>query len=453
MSARAVNDVVSFERLGDVAIIRIDNPPINAGSTAVRQGLLAAVSEFDAAPELTGTVLMGAGRMFMAGSDMKEFHAPVVEPHLTEIIQMLQDSPKPVVAAIAGAALGGGYELALGCDARVATPEAVVGLPECVLGMMPGAGGTQRLPRLIGVERSIALICAGTRVKAAEAARIGMVDAVADGDLLQAALAHLREMGGNKRKAIELPLPPVDEAVLEQAKAAALKAGRNRPNIRLAIESIENCRKLPPEKALAIERKVFLELRGGREAAALRHLFFAERDASKGHGLAGAVPAQTDRLAVIGDRILAAFRRQCRSMLEEGAAPQEIDTALEEFGFATGPFTAGTHMTASTEPAPREAGRTRRVFTSGEIIQRVLAAMASEAAFVIAEKVAAAPAEVDLVLTTSYGFPRHEGGIVFWAQNQSEAELQAVFRRLAEASGPEFRAGPIDALRGAATTE
>lgn len=657
MSGLANNDVVHLERAGDVAIIRIDNPPINAGSTAVRQGLLAAVRAFDSAPELTGAILIGAGRMFMAGSDMREFHAPIVEPHLTEIIDMLQDSAKPVVAAIAGAALGGGYELSLGCDARIATPEAVVGLPECLLGMMPGAGGTQRMTRLVGMEKSVALICAGTRVKAAEAARIGMIDAVADGDLLQAALAYLREMGGRKRRAIDQPLPPVDEAALEKAKALALKRGHNRPNFRLAIESIENCRNLPAAEALAVERKVFLELRAGREAAALCHLFFAERDASKGRDLAGIVPAQVERLAVIGEgefaagiaalilgagksvilvgndeqaardtvharlrhrggiaedalaqalmrlttttemsqveladavvdatgedidakrqiaavvgriakpgtpffttttsrsvtaiatasgrpqdvagvhfvqrgensrlieiirhpavdlrvvatgaalahaigklnvvcsdligeRIYAAYYQQCEFMLEEGALPQQIDQALEDFGFALGPFAtadlrgldgkgemnagrgkpiarqtrirdmlckkgrlgrdagAGYYrygddgsrkvdpqVTALLEQASREAWRSRKVFSHEQIVIRALAAMASEAALAISEKVVAAPSDIDLVLTTNYGFPRHEGGIVFWARNRTDAELKSALRLLAE---------------------
>jgi 3-hydroxyacyl-CoA dehydrogenase len=684
MSDTAGNTVVRLERLNGVGIIKIDNPPINAGSTAVRQGLLAAISELNADDSLTGAILMGAGKMFMAGSDMREFHAPVVEPHLTTVIQAIEDSPKPVLAAIAGAALGGGYELALGCDARIAAPDAVVGLPECVLGMMPGAGGTQRLPRLIGIEKSIELICAGTRVKAPEAARIGMVEAVGDGDLLQSALDFLRKMAGEKRKTIKLPVLEADEAALEKVKTTALKAGRNRPNIRLAIEAIENCRKLPPEGALKAERAVFLELRAGREAAALRHLFFAERNTAKIPGLTGVAARSVEMLAVIGggtmgagiaatflsagkpvilvenaeeaaqaargrvrasfqrqlergritpeafeqalarltvttnmarsadadavieavvedldvkrqvfaelgrivkpgtalltntsylsvteiadasgrpkdvagmhffspaevmrlveivrhpkvdppvlatavslarsagklpivardsfgfigNRIYAAYRRQCEFMLEEGALPQEVDRVLEDFGFAMGPFAvadlsgldvawrmrqataerrdpsaryvripdmlcemgrfgrksgAGYYrytqddtrevdpeVTALVERASREAGRPRRAFSPAEIVERALAAMASEAAFVISEQVTAAPSDVDLVLTNGYGFPRHEGGVVFWAQHQPKADLQAAFRRLVEAGGAGFRLGPIDALQ------
>jgi enoyl-CoA hydratase/carnithine racemase len=448
MCGMALNDVVSLERQGDVAIIRIDNPPINAGSAAVRQGLLAAVREFDADPTLAGAILMGAGRTFMAGSDMKEFHAPVVEPHLTEIIDALQDSAKPVVAAIAGAALGGGYELSLGCDARIGAPDAVVGLPECLLGMMPGAGGTQRMTRLVGMEKSVVLICAGTRVKAAEAARIGMIDAVVEGDLLQAALVHLRGMGGKKRRAIELPLPPVDETALEEAKVKCLKAGRNRPNFRLAIESIENCRKLPSNEALAIERKVFLELRAGPEASALCYLFFAARDAAKRRENAADASDEAARFAIIGERLRAAFSRQRQSLVDKGAEAEVVDAALRDFGLDPKAFGSGD----SAPPAhPSETPAVQGSTLSGELVAAVLTAMASEAAFLITENVAKAPSEIDLVLTTSQGLPRHEGGIVFWARNQPESQLRAAFQRLAAGNGGELRVGPLEALRATST--
>jgi 3-hydroxyacyl-CoA dehydrogenase len=221
---------------------------------------------------------------------------------------------------------------------------------------------------------------------------------------------------------------------------------------------------------------------------------------------AGKLPiVARDSFGFIGNRIYAAYRRQCEFMLEEGALPQEIDKALEDFGFAMGPFAvadlsgldvawrmrqataarrdpaaryvripdmlcemgrfgrkagAGYYrytdggkreidpdVTALVERASREAGRTRRAFSSAEIVERALAAMASEAAFVIAEKVASAPSDIDLVLTNGYGFPRHEGGVVFWAQHQPIADLEAAFRRLAERGGAGFRLGPIDALR------
>jgi 3-hydroxyacyl-CoA dehydrogenase len=147
------------------AILTIDNPPVNAGSTAVRAGLLAGLGKA-AQMDIEGIVILGAGRSFIAGSDIREFGAPLAKPELPEVIAAIEDSPHPVCAAIHGASLGGGFELALGCDLRVAAPDAVMGLPEVTLGMVPGAGGTQRLPRLTGIAQAIALVCSagqGTR--------------------------------------------------------------------------------------------------------------------------------------------------------------------------------------------------------------------------------------------------------------------------------------------------
>src|SRR5258708_34148288 len=154
--------VVRRESRGDVGFIIIDNPPINAGSLAVRKLVNAAVESIAASETLTGGVLIGADRTFMAGSDIREFGAPLEEPQWPQVFAAIEDCPKPIVAAIAGAALGGGYELALVCDARIAKSDAVAGLPETTLGIIPGAGGTQRLPRLVGRAKAIQLICAGT---------------------------------------------------------------------------------------------------------------------------------------------------------------------------------------------------------------------------------------------------------------------------------------------------
>lgn len=156
---------VRLERDGDVAVIWIDNPPINAGSAAVRAGLLNAIDEVARDERIVAAVLIGAGTTFIAGSDIREFGQPLAEPQLPMVIAAIEACPKPFVAALHGAALGGGFELALGCDARIAAPETVVGLPEVTLGIIPGAGGTQRLPRLVGVPRALAMICSGERVK------------------------------------------------------------------------------------------------------------------------------------------------------------------------------------------------------------------------------------------------------------------------------------------------
>ena len=168
---------VRFTARDDIGIITIDNPPVNTGSTAVWAGLLACLAEA-AYQDVVGIVIIGAGRSFIAGSDIREFGASLAAPELPQVIAAIEDSLHPVCAAIHGASLGGGFELALGCDLRVAASGAVLGLPEVTLGMVPGAGGTQRLSRLA---EAIALVCSGHRVKAPEALKLGMIDALADG--------------------------------------------------------------------------------------------------------------------------------------------------------------------------------------------------------------------------------------------------------------------------------
>lgn len=630
MDEQVLNARVRLQRRHGTGVVLIDNPPVNAGSHEVRAGLLAAIGAVDADP-----------------------------------------------------ALGGGYELALGCDARVAAPGAEVGLPESTLGLIPGAGGTQRLPRLTGRIRAVGLICGGTRVKAAEALRLGMVDALAEGDLVAGAIAHLAGLRGAKRRVIDLPVPEEAPEDWQAARDAAIRKGRSRPHVIAAAEAVDHAGRVPAAEGLASERAAFQDLRMSRESLALRHLFLAERAASRVPALDGVKPRKSDHVMIvgggtmgagiavamllagrhvvlletgaeaaqaaaartgailrrqaerrgmsaedlaatlarfatttsregaaevdvvieaafedmevkrgifsdlsrrlrpgavmftntsylsvgaiavasgrpqdlgglhffspaevmrlvevvrhegvdpevlatgfalaraagklpvlandsfgfIGDRIYAAYRRQAEFMLEEGALPHEIDRALEGFGFAMGPFAvtdlsgldiawrmrkataagrdpaarfvriadrlceagrlgrktgAGYYrypeggrpevhpeVTALIEAASREAGLVRRPFAPAEILRRTLAAIESEAALVIAEGVAARPADVDLVLTNGYGYPRHEGGPVFRARHQPRAELEAAFAELVATGGPGFRTGPIEAL-------
>lgn len=285
MTANAA-PAVRFETDGDVAFIVIDNPPVNAGSTAVRIGLRDAVARLAADPHLVAGVLVGAGNTFVAGSDIKEFGKPLQQPELPAVIADIEACPKPIVAAIHGAALGGGFELALGCDARIAAAGALVGLPEVQLGMIPGAGGTQRLPRLVGCARAIDLIVSGRRVKAEEAVELGLVDRLADAGRLRAEAAdYARSLGGTKRRLGDLPLPVETAGNIAIAEAAALKSGRGRTAVREAVASVLRATQLPFADALAEEREVFQRLRMGDEAAALRYNFFAERTASRVEGL------------------------------------------------------------------------------------------------------------------------------------------------------------------------
>ena len=216
----------TLKALGEktVALVRIDSPPVNAGSVRVRSDLLDAFERLAGVDGLAGVVLVGSNGNFVAGSDMREFDAPPLAPHLPDVIASVEALPVPVVAAIEGAALGGGFELALGCDARIGAADAVVGLPEVTLGLVPGAGGTVRLPRLVGAANAIALITSGRRVKADEARALGMLDKVVETDVVAAA-EHFIANGASKRvlRAETMPEEPA-EAIIEAERAALQRA-------------------------------------------------------------------------------------------------------------------------------------------------------------------------------------------------------------------------------------
>jgi 3-hydroxyacyl-CoA dehydrogenase len=669
---------VHLERDGDVAVIVIDNPPINAGSAEVRSGLMSAVDTLKADASLRAAVIIGAGNSFVAGSDQREFGQPLEDPQLPAVIAALEGCGKPVVAALHGAALGGGLELALACDARVASPGTVVGLPEVTLGIIPGAGGTQRLPRIVGVPRAIRMVCSGERIQSEAALALGIVDELATGDLHAAAVAHARRMNGVKSLLRERAVPTATEGEIAAAAREAQRSGKNRPAVLAAIEAVKWAAGVSFDEALSKERDVFQMLRVSREARALHHQFFAERDAAKQPALTSVLPRAVQRLLVIGagtmgsgiaiaaldsghdvvlleqddtalqrgatriqehyagrvaagrikvaqaaacesrlstttdwsamaeadmvieavfedlavkqevfrrmdgtarpgavlasntsyldldeiaaattrpqevvglhffspanvmrllevvrgnktapdvlatglevakrlgklpvvtsnaigfigNRIYSAYRKQCEFMIEEGALPEQVDAALEAFGFAMGPFAVADmsgldiawrmrkSQSATRDPRARyvqipdllcEAGRlgrktgagyysyetgggktvrqpdsrvndiimsasaakgiVRREFADEEIQRRALLAMVNEAALLLGEGVAQRPTDVDVVLANGYGFPRWEGGPVFWGRERGERALQADLDWLGELSGPGF---------------
>lgn len=668
----------------DVMVITVDNPPINAGSTEVRQGLLDAIHTLEADDQSVAAVIIGAGTTFIAGSDIKEFSAPLIDPHLPVVITAIERCSKPVVCALHGAALGGGFELALGCDARIALEGTVLGLPEVTLGIIPGAGGTQRLPRLIGIEQSIEFICGGTRIKADLALKLGIVSQVVKTDLLAHALVLARSMKGRKNRIRDVATPISLPEQIASASQKALKAGKNRPNVHKAIEMVVNAMTLPIDQGLAIEREVFQELRVTTEAKALRHQFFAERKLFKVLGSGEQKPKSIERVAVIGagtmgsgiamaclsagytvlmldqnevalgsgakkvldfyesrvhsgkiaaekaaailkqfthsthwsdiasadliieavfediavkyavfekideyanphallasntsyldidaiaaktqnpsrvfglhffspaqvmklieivrckmttpsvitaglqlakrlgktpiissnsfgfigNRIYSAYRRQCELMLEEGAYPEQIDQALEKYGFAMGPFAVAdmsgldiawamrksqaatrnpehryVHIpdslclagrfgrktglgyyqypegakTGIVDPLVKQIideasaakGMARRVFSSEEIVNRVLLTMMNEIGHLASEKVVSDVTDCDVALVNGYGFPRWCGGPVFIAREMGKDKLHSEIDALVKLSGPGFTKANLDGL-------
>jgi len=275
-----------------VRVVEIDNPPVNALSAEVRRGLQAALSDADC----EAIVIIGAGKTFIGGADIREFDQAPVEPHLPDLLLALENLDKPVVAAINGAALGGGLEVALAAHYRLAAPTATLACPEVKLGLIPGAGGTQRMPRLIGVAAASDLIATGRTVGAAEALELGLIDRIESGDLRSAAIAQARLLIGTKPvrtgdKAVE-PAPPI--SIKTRGRIAPLEA------IRLVSLAAE----LPLAEGLAEERATFLRLRQSPQSAALRHVFFAERASAKIEGLDDVNPRDLKTIGIVGTGLM-----------------------------------------------------------------------------------------------------------------------------------------------------
>ena len=291
---------VGFERRGRSAIIWIDNPPVNALSHAVRAGLLAAIEEIGNDDAVAGAVIACRGRTFIAGADVREFGRPPRAPHLPDVVAAIEASGKPVVAAIHGTALGGGLEVALGCHARVMAPDAKAGLPEVTLGLIPGAGGTQRLPRLVGLAEAATMITGGRPVGAGRAREIGLAEIVAD-DPLEAARKLVLEWNGTVPDGARLSSRP--PATSNDASEAAMRLGVANGVKRYGAAPAVANRALwaatgPFDEGMRTERELFVHLRGSDQAKALRYVFFAERAAAKSP--VEAEPRAVESVGVIG---------------------------------------------------------------------------------------------------------------------------------------------------------
>ena len=275
----------SYATDGAVAVITLGNPPVNGLGHELRSGILAGLDRASADPSVTAVVLIGAGKAFSGGADIKEFNTPKLsaEPMLGTVIAAIEQSQKPVIAAIHGMAMGGGLELALGCHFRVASPGAQISLPEVKLGLLPGAGGTQRLPRLVGVETALNLIVSGASVPSEHLK--GLFDEIVEGDLPRGAVAFANKVVAEKRPLkLVRDLPnshPNPEAFLQFARNTVAAVARGQPAPMKALEAVAAGVGKPFAEGQAVERRLFLELLGSNESKALRHAFFAERAAAK----------------------------------------------------------------------------------------------------------------------------------------------------------------------------
>ena len=274
-----------FEKRGSVGIIWVNNPPVNAISVGVRSAIIDGVAKLMQDPEIQIGVLACEGRTFMAGADITEFGKPPVPPSLHEAINAVENSAKPIVAAIHGTAFGGGLELALGCHYRVALASAKVGLPEVKLGLLPGAGGTQRLPRLIGIEAALGIIVSGDPVPAVQAAQAGVIDKIIETDLLEGALDYARGLADRKaplRKVRELNVDSskITAGFFDEARKRVAKEKKNLFAPQRIVDALEAAATLPFEKGMARERELFLQCAQNSQSKALQHVFFAERKAA-----------------------------------------------------------------------------------------------------------------------------------------------------------------------------
>lgn len=657
----------------NVLVLTIDNPPVNASSQQVRAGILAGIETLTREKSLVAAVLIGARGSFIAGSDISEFAGAVPEPLLPAVISAIEKCPKSVVAALDGFALGGGLELALGCDARIATRGAEVGLPEVTLGMVPGAGGTQRLPRLVGRAAALSIILSGRRISGPQAYNLGIVDELVDAGLLTAAVQYATTV--EKRLVAELPVPNGDDdlaAVVEREVR-----GARRPNATAAVRLVQAAGVVEVREGLRQERECFDQLRLAPDAAALRHIFFAERAAPRraaitpsaglsrvgiiGAGAMGAgigaafalagvgvhlidtnaeqaqrglervretvekavhrgrlstqagatrlaqVRASTDiadlfdadlvieavienvevkatvlraaaeaaprsilgtntsylsvaklaesldeptrlvgmhffnpadvmklleivpgvegsdealalalgvaktlgKVAVlagdnegfIGNRIYSVYRRHAEYLLEDGATPEEVDTAMERFGFAMGPFAvadlSGLQIAQSLRQRWRDAGRLpsryvdvpdllcdrgwlgrrssrgyyryedgkripdaevndiivaesarkgiqRRSIDGDQIVARLVGAMVVEGARVVREGIARHIDDVDVAVVNGFSFPRFAGGPMWWAQQQDASTRSALAAAVAAAAREDVATAVFD---------
>ena len=299
-------EVTAYRLERAVAIISFANPPVNGLSHAVRAGIATALERAQADPSARAIVLTGAGGLFSAGADIREFGTPAstADPTLRQLIDLVETSAKPVIAAIAGTCLGGGLELALGAHYRVASSDARLGLPEVKLGLLPGAGGTQRLPRLVGVERAIDMIVSGEPVPATALADTALLDLVVDGDPLAGAV----ELAASARVAPKPPPRTRDIPLVEPSLAALCEAARTRlkaerPPLPAPMRAVDVIAATNGtfDEGLALERRAFLELMETPESKGLRHAFLAERAAGKVDGITPATPVRPlDQAAVIG---------------------------------------------------------------------------------------------------------------------------------------------------------
>ena len=298
---------ISTKRHGDVLIVISNNPPVNALGHAVREGLVKAIEEADSDESVKAVVIVCQGQTFFAGADITEFGKPMQMPMLPMVVDIIENCTKPVVAAIHGTAFGGGLEVALASHYRVAVPSAKLGVPEVKLGLLPGAGGTQRLPRVAGVGKALEMAATGNPISATEAFEIGLVDRLIEGELEQHAVAFadevkaIRPIPKTSERDDKLAEARTDPAIFDSFRSANARKFRGFDAPEYNIRAIEAAVAKPYAEGVQDERRLFMELMSGTQARAQQYFFFAERKAAKIEGLPDDTrPREIRKVGVIG---------------------------------------------------------------------------------------------------------------------------------------------------------
>lgn len=367
-----MSEVVRLERRDAVAIVTVDSPPVNALSAAVRRGIFEQIKTAAGDPQVQAIVLTCAGRTFIAGADITEFGKPPQPPGLNEVIAAMENAPKPVVAAIHGTALGGGLETALGAHFRVAVKEAKLGLPEVKLGLLPGAGGTQRLPRAVGPELAVKMIVGGSPIGAAEALKAGLIDEIVD-DLVPGAVAFATKVVAEKRPLRrlrdedgKLAAAKADRSIFTNAVAALTKKARGLEAPFAAADAVGAAIDLPFDEGLKKEREGFMKLMTGDQSKAQRYAFFAEREAAKVAGVPeGTKPRKVERVAIIGAGTMGGGIAM--SFANAGIPVTLIETGDEQLKRGMGVMQKNYENTAARGGIPADAPAKRMGLINGVV--------------------------------------------------------------------------------------
>ncbi|MDU8927536.1 3-hydroxyacyl-CoA dehydrogenase NAD-binding domain-containing protein [Alisedimentitalea sp. MJ-SS2] len=302
-----MSEQVTLTRDGEIAVVTVNNPPVNALGTAVRQGLVAAMEQIDADDAIKAAIIIGEGRTYPAGADIREFGKPPQPPALFEVCTRIEETTKPVIAAIHGTALGGGLEISLGAHYRIADPKGRVGLPEVLIGVMPGAGGTIRLPRIAGIGKALDIMVSGRQVGAPEALELGILDRLAETDLLDDAKTFARELiaeGAGPRKTSDrtegLGTEEENATALQAARDGIVKKARGLYAPAKMVDSMEYSLSHSLHDASIFERDAFMSCLGTPQQQGLNHAFFAERASAKVPENGRAQPRPLNKIGVIG---------------------------------------------------------------------------------------------------------------------------------------------------------